>query len=80
MKYPRCLTVLPCYDWSKKGYIKIFWLDLRLDSSPFAFQFVCNSAVNSNSPLVHPSTNLCVWEFGYLTDYALDCTVALCLE
>lgn len=40
---------------------------------------IVNSAVNLNSPLKHPSTNLCLRKLGYLTDDALNCPVTFML-
>lgn len=64
----------------KKNISNHSWPDLHLISFPFAFQFDCNAAVNSNWPLMHPSAKLCLREVGYLTDHALNYTVTLCLE
>lgn len=80
MKYPKYLTLLPCYDWSKK-YVStlsdcIYLLFLVCAHS----NLIVNSAVNSNSPLKHPSTNLCHRKLDYLTDYALNYPVTLYLE
>lgn len=80
VKYPKCLTLLPCYDWSKKKDISTLpdWIYL-LFLVHMHSNLIVNSAVNLNSPLKHPSTNLCLRKLGYLTDDALNCPVTFML-
>lgn len=44
LKYPKSLTLLPCYSWLKKqknGYIDDSWVVLLTLSCPYAVKFDC---------------------------------------
>jgi len=80
MKYCKCLTLLPCYDWTKKWYINTFWPDLLTISCPYAFRFYCKLICKFKFTFKVSFHKSLSQKLGYLTDYAVNYQVTLHLE